>query len=33
MDNENQMTALQKAIRQARKSKRITYEELAEMLA
>lgn len=26
------MTALQKAIRQARKSKRITYEELAEML-
>lgn len=32
MDNENQMTALQKAIRQARKSKRITYEELAEML-
>lgn len=32
MDNENQMTTLQKAIRQARKSKRITYEELAEML-
>lgn len=32
MDNETQMTALQKAIRQARKSKRITYEELAEML-
>ena len=32
MDNENQMTALQTAIRQARKSKRITYEELAEML-
>ena len=32
MDNENQMTALQNAIRQARKSKRITYEELAEML-
>lgn len=32
MDNENQMTALQKAIRQERKSKRITYEELAEML-
>lgn len=32
MDNENQMTALQRAIRQERKSKRITYEELAEML-
>ena len=26
------MTALQRAIRQERKSKRITYEELAEML-
>lgn len=32
MDNENQMTALQRAMRQERKSKRITYEELAEML-
>ena len=32
MDNENQMTALQRAIRQEHKSKRITYEELAEML-
>lgn len=32
MDNENQMTALQRAIRQECKSKRITYEELAEML-
>ena len=32
MDNENQMTALQRAIRQERKSERITYEELAEML-
>lgn len=32
MDNENQMTALQRAVRQERKSKRITYEELAEML-
>ena len=32
MNNENQMTALQRAIRQERKSKRITYEELAEML-
>lgn len=32
MDNENQMTALQRAIRQERKSKRIIYEELAEML-
>ena len=32
MDHENHMTALQRAIRQERKSKRITYEELAEML-